>query len=958
MTKSESGTTSIFVTLLLFVALVLVHHNRYGEQRDYALYDFFQSKIPTASSDDIAIVAVDDASLVQFGAWPWTRSFHAALLNRLSTVQPKAVAFDMLFIEPDSRSAIGDLDFAEAIARNGKVVLPVLHNPDSRDLSRITEQPPLAMFADASAMLGHIDAEVDSDGLIRRIFLKAGVNQSTLPALGLAAVQVADPSLFATLPGNVRTTSDVVSDGSWVRNNEILLPLANIETRFPVISYKEAMLDDEKLATLKQKIIFVGVTAPGVANFIPIAKENLHSQTSSVYYHAAVADALLEQRHISAVEDRIVYAIGALLLIALTFVYTFCKAGISFLVQVGLALALVATSFVCLKVFSLWLPVYSICLIMFASYPLWSWRRLAVVSRLLRRQKAQAEVTLQAIADGVITLDADGNVLYANPVAEKLIGRRRQDISGKPFDDVIAVYSYLTGERLAFADLANVISLGESDSSYERYVLANKNGDKHTVRITAGKIVEATPDGVGIVLALSDLSETTKLLDQLSHQVAHDTLTGLANRVLLMERLSHSISFADRNHLSFAVLFIDIDKFKNINDGHGHETGDKLLQRVADRLRMIVRGEDTVARLGGDEFVVVVEQLNAERTAETVARKILEHFATPMQVGNQSFIVSCSIGISTYPNDAKTAALLLKHADIAMYVAKENGRNNFKYFSSNMNEIVQKRLLMEKELRAALARDQLLLHYQPQVNLKTGRITGVEALLRWNHDELGIVPPSYFIPLAEETGLINPIGEWVLKTACRKLNEWKTLAGEEFYISINLSPCQFRDQAFWHSLKQAITDENVKAHNIKLEITEGIFLVENANILSVLSAFREMGGTISIDDFGTGYSSLSYLERFPVDQLKIDRRFILGIERDKKGRSLTKAIISMAHDMELDVIAEGVENIDQINFLREHECYNIQGFYFSPAIDEASLMKLLSNTAKSRREVEETVESV
>ncbi len=934
----------LIVVIVTIVILFSIQYFKLAERLNYVIYDSLQSLNNSFYSEDIAVIAVDEKSLEQIGNWPWSRSIHAEIIDRLDSVDPRVIAFDVLFIEPDSRFIDGDSIFANTIRDNGRVVLPALHVRSELPSNYLELQPPIPMLKESSAQLAHVDAEIDYDGLVRSVFLRAGVGESNLSALGVAALEVARGRKLDVLPGVTSKFRPHRSAGAWVRDNHVLLSLNNAQNSFKTYSYADVINNNLVLEKLKGKIIFIGVTAAGIGTNLPVASTKEHELISSVFYHASVANALLTNSAVTSVTTYWVYIIGAILVLLPIFIYSFGRPEISLLTTFIFVCMTLGGSLFLLKQMALWVPPASIVMTLLICYPLWGWRRMVVMTKQLSQEKEQAEVTLQSIADGVITINQNGEIQYMNPVAEQLTGFYDHHALNQPIEAVFNVVDHSSGLKVTH-QLLQYLESKNKVSPFERFILINRDGSKYTIRATIGQIHRATVIESGIVLAFSDVTETTNLLDQMSHQATHDTLTRLPNRALLMERLNHSIAFAQRNGYQIGLLFIDVDKFKNVNDGFGHETGDQLLKEIANRLQLNIRDEDTAARLGGDEFVIVLDQINKTSSVAIVTQKILANFEAPFKLVDHEFYVTCSIGISMYPRDALDADTLLKNADIAMYSAKESGRNNFQYFSINMNEIVQSRLVLEKELRKALEEGQLKLFYQPQVNVHTQRITGVEALLRWEHEEYGAVPPSHFIPLAEEIGLIVPIGEWVLRTACAQINKWLDLVGEDFSVAVNISPRQFLGQDVLGMLKEIISSENIDAKLLKLEITEGLFVAEKTVVETTLEEFRRMGGTVSIDDFGTGYSSLSYLKRIPVDQVKIDRLFVQDITENERSCSLIKAIISMAHDLELEIIAEGVENSAQLKILERQKCYNIQGFYFSPAVEANKITELLLSEA-------------
>jgi len=412
--------------------------------------------------------------------------------------------------------------------------------------------------------------------------------------------------------------------------------------------------------------------------------------------------------------------------------------------------------------------------------------------------------------------------------------------------------------------------------------------------------------------------------------------------VLLHDRLEQGVFNAARHHTGFAFMFIDLDRFKTINDSLGHQVGDELLKRVAARLTACVRATDTVARLGGDEFAVILENLedDDDEGAQQVAEKMIAAMGAPMLIDNQHLSTSCSIGISLYPADGKDSAALMKNADVAMYFAKEKGRNNYQFFSAEMNSRAQERLSVESYLRLALKRNELVLHYQPRVKMATGELVGVEALIRWQHPRRGLLMPDKFIEVAEDSGLIVPIGEWVLENACEQIRAWQGSVKKGLKISVNLSVGQVVDgERLFNAVQAALARSGIEAACLELELTESHLMQNIAEKADLLHRLGELGVGISIDDFGTGYSSLSYLKTLPVDSIKIDSSFVRDIHADANDEAIIKAILAMAHSLHLSVVAEGVETEEQFRLLKALGCDEYQGFHESPALIPADFEK-------------------
>jgi len=429
---------------------------------------------------------------------------------------------------------------------------------------------------------------------------------------------------------------------------------------------------------------------------------------------------------------------------------------------------------------------------------------------------------------------------------------------------------------------------------------------------------------------------------QLSYLASHDGLTGLPNRSLLQDRMSQAIAHADRNDQMLAILFIDLDRFKNINDSLGHNIGDTVLKAAGERLIDCVREVDTIARLGGDEFVVMLTGIDRREDITVVANKALEAIAKPFTIDSYELFFTASIGISIYPKDGEDEQALLKNADTAMYRAKEGGKNRFEFYTDVMNAASMRRLLLESQLQQALERKEFVLHYQPQADLQTGQIVGVEVLVRWLHPTMGLIPPNEFIPISEETGLILPIGEWILETACRQAMDWQATGLPPLRIAVNLSARQFSKQDLGVTVMKILEKTGLDPALLELELTESIFMQGTEEVITILKELRKVGVRLSVDDFGTGYSSLSYLRRFPVTAVKIDQSFVSGITTDSDAAGLVRCIISMAHELRLNVIAEGVETEGQLAFLTQYMCDEVQGYYLSrplPANECAMLLR-------------------
>lgn len=530
---------------------------------------------------------------------------------------------------------------------------------------------------------------------------------------------------------------------------------------------------------------------------------------------------------------------------------------------------------------------------------------------------------VEAMSEGVITLTADGTILYCNRCFADMLKMPLGKVIGK------SLLAFVATENIA---IVNRMLLGEEAEKAEIWLLDALAAELPI--LLSPKILRIKDEPAIIYMLAVDLSAHKQYEARLEYQANYDALTGLANRNRLHDRLQQAIVSAERYRHQVAVAFIDLDQFKFINDSLGHHIGDHLLKAVAKRLKSCMRENDTVARHGGDEFVIVIDHSD-EAVISVLMPRLLACIAEPLMVDDRELQVTCSIGFSLYPIDGLDADTLLKNADAAMYRAKEQGRNNVQFYTEELNQKIRKRLSMESMLRHALERGEFFLHYQPQAALQTGCVIGVEALIRWNREPEGVIAPADFIPLTEELGLIVPIGEWVLRTACAQMKAWQDAGLPKISVAVNLSARQFRQKDLVEMIARVLRETGLDPRYLDIELTESMMMHNVEAAVITLGKLKDMGINLSIDDFGTGYSSLNYLKRFPIDVLKIDQSFVRDIASDADDGAIARSIIALAHSLKLQVTAEGVETEAQMNYLGIHHCDVIQGYYYSrpmPAI--------------------------
>jgi diguanylate cyclase (GGDEF)-like protein/PAS domain S-box-containing protein len=564
-----------------------------------------------------------------------------------------------------------------------------------------------------------------------------------------------------------------------------------------------------------------------------------------------------------------------------------------------------------------------------------------VFEETLFEEKERAQVTLDCIGDAVISTDIEGNIIFLNLVAEKMTGWSLKEVAGRPMADAFHIINATTRQivpnlmaRTAENDRAGHLPFNT--------ILIRRDGSEICIADSVSPIHDHNGRVVGSVKVFRDMSDVQAMAEQIAHSAEHDFLTGLPNRLLLNDRIGQAIALAQRNQTKAALLFMDLDGFKHINDSLGHQTGDKLLQCVANRLLDCVRAPDTVSRQGGDEFIVLLQGVTRPEDASIAAKRLLSSLEETFSMGQNNLHITTSIGLSLYPDDGMDAETLIKNADTAMYQAKENGRQGFQFFKPEMNVRAVERQSIEEDLRRALERKEFTLHYQPKVNLATGAITGAEALLRWSHPTRGSVSPAQFIPIAEDSGLILPIGAWVLREACAQSQAWVNKGLPVVSMAVNVSAVEFRNPNFLNNLFAILNETGLDPNSLELEVTESVLMKNAELVASILQSLRAKGVRVAIDDFGTGYSSLSYLRKLPLDALKIDQSFVRQIADSPDEATIVNAIISMGRSLHLRVIAEGVETAEDLAFLQDHECDEAQGYYFSRPVPADQFAVLLT----------------
>ncbi|MDF3036945.1 MAG: hypothetical protein K0S28_2219, partial [Paucimonas sp.] len=569
------------------------------------------------------------------------------------------------------------------------------------------------------------------------------------------------------------------------------------------------------------------------------------------------------------------------------------------------------------------------------------------VEEALYEERERARVTLESIGDGILSTDVRGKVTFLNTQAQRFTGWTQDEACGRPVAEVFHLIDSMNRQP-ARNPIEQVIERKKPMGLDLNTILVRRDGYEFPIEDSVAPILDRTGEVTGAVIIFRDVTQMRAMAEKMSHLAQHDYLTGLPNRMLLNDRLSQAIAYAKRHGTQIAVLFLDLDKFKHINDSLGHLAGDKLLDSVAGRLVGQVRQSDTVSRQGGDEFVVLLqEDIYAENAAIT-AEKIVQSLAHPHYIDEHELHITTSIGISLFPGDGDDADTLIKNADTAMYHAKKKGRNNYQFFKDDMNVRAVQRQSVEADLRRAIDRNEFVLHYQPKVSLPSGEVTGAEALIRWIHPAKGMVWPESFIDIAEDCGLIIPIGRMMLRQACVQAMAWRKQGMPPITVAVNISALEFRHQHFFECLREILHETGMNPQWLQFELTESVLMRNVDSSTSLLQALKEIGVQLAVDDFGTGYSSLSYLRQFPIDSLKIDQSFVREISSNTSNGVIVSAVIGMGASLNQNVIAEGIETQEQLAFLNAHQCNEGQGYLFGWPMPAEDFAKILVTQEQNR----------
>jgi diguanylate cyclase (GGDEF)-like protein len=901
------------------------------------------AKLPGAAPADDVVVAIDDASLRSIGRWPWSRRQHAQLIDRLREAGAAVIVYDVPFTEP-ATDPQDDEVLARALVRHHHVILPV-QGAIRSGLAGQAVLEPTAPLAQAAAALAHGDLPVDADGRVRRFHLGARSAMQRWDSMPRAAWRLQRGERLPTAEGPLSTRDQEIAQARapWSLEEEAL-PVGDPPAPRQ-LSAAQVLNDRRAAAPLAGSTVWVGLTASGLAE--PAMPAQADRPAPRVAWLARAHQALERGALVraSSLGERLAAALAPLL-VALLVVRSQPGGRWHGGRLLGLAALPVAVSLVGLTLSQMWLPPGAAVLGWLLGYGLLRTAHLRDTRDDLQRTRGHAAATLRAISDGVITVDADHRVLYMNPVAWRFAHNT------SPVDTPSGAGLSLTQlMRLSDDDHRRLAQAIDSSLAQHTVVPLPQPLQVQTltglrlVRLTVSPVVDAPADAApesaaatrldGAVLVLNDVTDSVRAAERLHHEATHDTLTGLPNRVTLTAQFEAALAQARERGEQLALLFIDIDRLKRINDGLGHQQGDAVIRRIADRLRAACPAGSVVARWGGDEFVVLAPDRGDRRDADRTAQDLIHAVNAGIELADMQVHCSCSIGVALAPEQGHDLDLLLTHADAALRRAKLHGGGRHLHATPAASRQpdapgwTRDALAVENRLRRALAEGALELHYQPQLDVASAEPVGFEALLRWRQLDGQLWSPAQFLDVAEESGLILEIGTWVVREATQQLARWGRLGVPLVPVSVNVSARQCLDRKLVQVVSEALSAEGIPASLLKLEVTETTAMTDVEQVRHLLHELRALGVGVAVDDFGTGYSSLAHLQRLPIDQIKIDQSFVRDIANDHQGAAIVRATIALAHELGVPVVAEGVEDETQLTFLTLHRCDIVQGYYYA-----------------------------
>lgn len=808
----RSWIVGTFLIILLVAMGASLSQYKSLQRLDLFLYDLIQPLQSTTISDQIVIITIDDTSINQLGRWPWSRQRHADLINRLTDMSPRAIGIDILFPDPEN-VAHADEAFAKALERNNHTVLAVAPAQEMPN-APITELLPIPILATAAAALGHVDAEIDIDGLSRHFYLYGGLHDPHWPSLALAMIKIADNN-YLNLDYSNSSNSPMTGTG-WVRSHKALIPFSKVNDQPTRISYADILADRISPDAIRDKYVLIGASLTGVGDMISIPTNHSHQRIPAVELIAQQLNGLIQNQllnNVSEQEQLVLTIVLIILCVAGIYILPFRLGMITTLTAIFIVLA---CSIFLLVYQKLWFGPATALSMIIISWLLWS--------------------------------------LWQHGVSERL---------------------------------------------------------------------------------------TQKLIVQLEDQSRHHIITGLPNHGMLKERL-HKLSLSSTDSSIAALFIVHINWPESATSMIGRAMSDSTLNTISERLKTTLQTQSFIAHLSGDDFALLLTEQNDTKTIQHAVQKLLEHLQKPLNHFGEDIILAPNIGVSIWPTDSRDSTDLLRKAYTAMFKSRMNADQAICIYSADIGQEIEARAELERAMSSALERNEFEVYYQPQVEAVTGKLIGAEALLRWHNPELGWIGPDAFIPVAEQSGMINSIGQWVLETACNDLKLINQSGLGPFRMAVNLSPLQFSDVNLAEKIAATLLQAGIAPEMLELEVTESTLMNNIGNAVHAMEQIKKQGMSLAIDDFGTGYSSLKHLQNFPLDRLKIDKCFTQEIG-NKTTTEITLSILTLAKRLNLSVIGEGVETIAQAEFLRDHGCDELQGYLYSKALPAKELIELIQS---------------
>lgn len=921
--QKDWGVTLALGAALLALALVSTWQSWFSEL-DNLVYDSLVRQMNVPVLDDIVVVAIDSKTLATLGRWPLRRDLHAELLEKITAGKPAVVAMDMIFSEPDLQHPQYDRKLVDAIRKSGRVVLPVVLERYSSG-SELRESLPFPELRDVVAALGHVHIELEDDGIARSAFLMAGVDRPVWPAFSLAMARVTEDwpeSRGFPRSGKTPVYTDL-SPNVWRVHRQVLIPFPASGKDLAKISYADVINGNVPANRFYDKYVFVGATAAGLGDNIPTPISAHGRPVSGVEFNAYVLNGLLQDRLIVPISLQWQYIFNALLIISMLLLYR--PRGWRWVYGITLLpIIVIGVDYLLLSGFGYWYPpvvmLVSIGLFFLAA----NGHLLRKLLRVLFEERRLSQTALTAIGEAVIRLDEQGRIIKFNPMAEKLSGMQAEEAEGRDVDEVF---------RLVFADTGRRFSLhrylrSDQPSFHQVLALKNAQGDEYQVNVGLSTVPGVNGNAPITVMVLSDVSKEHALASEVTHRETHNALTDLPNQDLIARRLKSALARADMNNKTVAVVYLDIDYFSKINEARGISVGNRLLQAVADKLSDFLGNQVDVGHIGGDEFLLILEEHKIDRPIDDMVGLVFALFARPLHLSEGDIRISVTLGISIYPEHADAPELLIGCASAAMHYGKAEGGGQIIYYEPGMQDRANRALVIEAQLHQALDSGRFDIYYQPLVDAATLKITGVEALSRLKDTSGNNIPPEEFIEVAERTGLIAEMGYQQLYKACVQLEQWRK-QGFSLRLSYNFSPRQMSSSNLIEKIERIFKQTGFRPEFMDFEITENVLLSSDELVQRVLTQIQSMGIGVIIDDFGTGYSAMSYLTRFKFDRLKIDKSFVSDLDGQSGSQAITSAIITLAHDLGMGVVAEGVETEQQLELLLSQGCDEVQGYFLA-----------------------------